>query len=487
MFLLFARSMDRALNHDEHQFLAPAVLLATEGLQPYRDLPLFHLPNQVLLYAAAFRFSDHYVLTAKMLAVLFSIGMAVLVFRAGRCEVEQGSGWGKTLLLPGTIGLVFLLFDPLFCYTTGKTWNHDISAFFALAAVASQAQGLKLGSAGWFGLAGTLAGLAVGTRLTLLPLLPALALTCLLVPTWKKRAALATVLTCGACIALLPSFYYLATAPEAFLFGNLEFPRLRLLDPNDERVRKTMTWWRKGRFFAKEVVLPSWPVFIAFFAFAARPGWRWLRSPKTGSAACGVALVALPALLLGCFLPSRYQYQHYFVLIPVLTYAIASSLVSAPRRHLQIASVLAIVALVAGIAEYRKVGEVFQQEEWAAMKVRALGAEIHRHLPAGKVLTLAPTLPLEGGLRIYPEFATAPFAWRAAEFLEPSRREGFKVVAPSDLESFLKADPPAAILTGVEERELEEPIVAYARAHHFRPVKLPKKRLLWLPPPGFSP
>jgi hypothetical protein len=60
-------------------------------------------------------------------------------------------------------------------------------------------------------------------------------------------------------------------------------------------------------------------------------------------------------------------------------------------------------------------------------------------------------------------------------------------VAPSDLESFLKADPPAAILTGVEERELEEPIVAYARAHHFRPVKLPKKRLLWLPPPGFSP
>jgi hypothetical protein len=49
---LFARAMERDLNHDEHQFLAPGALLAREGLLPFRDYALFHLPNLVYLYAA---------------------------------------------------------------------------------------------------------------------------------------------------------------------------------------------------------------------------------------------------------------------------------------------------------------------------------------------------------------------------------------------------------------------------------------------------
>lgn len=45
-FLLFARAVERDLNHDEHQFLAPSALLTT-GTRPYRDYPLFHLPNLI--------------------------------------------------------------------------------------------------------------------------------------------------------------------------------------------------------------------------------------------------------------------------------------------------------------------------------------------------------------------------------------------------------------------------------------------------------
>ena len=51
--LLAGRAMDRGLNHDEHQFLAPAALLASGLAEPYRDYPIFHLPNLVIAYAGA--------------------------------------------------------------------------------------------------------------------------------------------------------------------------------------------------------------------------------------------------------------------------------------------------------------------------------------------------------------------------------------------------------------------------------------------------
>lgn len=43
--LLFVRSMARPLNHDEEQFIAPAVLLLRDGLLPYRDYHSFTPPT----------------------------------------------------------------------------------------------------------------------------------------------------------------------------------------------------------------------------------------------------------------------------------------------------------------------------------------------------------------------------------------------------------------------------------------------------------
>jgi hypothetical protein len=37
--------------------------------------------------------------------------------------------------------------------------------------------------------------------------------------------------------------------------------------------------------------------------------------------------------------------------------------------------------------------------------------------PGALVLTTTPIQPIEGGLRVYPEFATGAFAWRMAPFL----------------------------------------------------------------------
>ena len=39
--LLFSRSMTRDLDLDEHQFVAPPLLLLHQGVQPYADYPYF--------------------------------------------------------------------------------------------------------------------------------------------------------------------------------------------------------------------------------------------------------------------------------------------------------------------------------------------------------------------------------------------------------------------------------------------------------------
>src|SRR3954465_6272029 len=81
--LLFLAAMDRDLNHDEHQFIAPGVLISREGLLPYRDFPMFHLPNLAFIYAGLDRLTHQPVWCAKVLNALASTAAAALIFLAG--------------------------------------------------------------------------------------------------------------------------------------------------------------------------------------------------------------------------------------------------------------------------------------------------------------------------------------------------------------------------------------------------------------------
>ncbi len=42
------------LDHDEHQFMASAFMVARYGFHPYRDFAYFHMPNLVYWYAPFF-------------------------------------------------------------------------------------------------------------------------------------------------------------------------------------------------------------------------------------------------------------------------------------------------------------------------------------------------------------------------------------------------------------------------------------------------
>jgi hypothetical protein len=117
--------------------------------------------------------------------------------------------------------------------------------------------------------------------------------------------------------------------------------------------------------------------------------------------------------------------------------------------------------------------KLFAQNRWTVERVHDDGQRLARQLKelgiSGKVATLAPIYPLEGNLDIYPEFASGPFAYRAAQFASPELRKYYRTTSPGEVRDFFKADPPAAILVGFDPK-LEEPMVKFAEENGYRRI-----------------
>src|SRR5829696_8613130 len=82
LVLVWGLNMRRGLNHDEHQFVASAALIARNGLLPYRDFPYFHVPTLSFLYTLLFGATDYLLLSARSFSILCSWLTLVLIFAA---------------------------------------------------------------------------------------------------------------------------------------------------------------------------------------------------------------------------------------------------------------------------------------------------------------------------------------------------------------------------------------------------------------------
>jgi hypothetical protein len=491
--LLFLSAMDRDLNHDEHQFIAPGVLISREGLLPYRDFPMFHLPNLAFIYAGLDRLTHQPVWSAKVLNALASTGAAVLIFLAGT-SLRQPAALAARHFWYALAAVALLLSDQLFTYTAGKTWNHELPAFLLIAAILSHVRGVRTGHWGWSAVSGFCVGVAIGTRLTYAPVALAFPWLLAVAPLPRRDRALSIAAWGLAClVAFAPSIYFLCADRERFIFDNLQFPRLRLLDLTDTRAQKTMNPLRKLRFFFKEVLAHSLPLTVTFIIASIQPVRSWLRRQAAEGYGYTVCGVVLPLTILGCFLPSRYQYQHYFAVAPLLALGAAYGFRSwpTPSRWPVCAVVVAAAVLSwsplnwnsgnrsGSVLAYRAAPAMVDSNKWFTTRLRADYASVRA--AKGPILTLAPIGVLEAGGRIYPEFATGPFAWRTAHLLAGETRQRVGLIAPEDLERLLMARPPAGILTGVEDEALEKDFITYAKGHAFHAVAGGKRRTLWLP------
>ena len=129
---MLSMNLDKPLDHDGAQFVAPGALYAREGLLPYRDYPYFHMPNLLFLYAAVYRVTDHLLLAARVLSTAFGLATVAALFFAAARMFRDRTPTVRWMVAGGSA--LLLATNPLFTFTSGRAWNHDLPVLLTLLA-----------------------------------------------------------------------------------------------------------------------------------------------------------------------------------------------------------------------------------------------------------------------------------------------------------------------------------------------------------------
>ena len=495
--LSFSRLVRADLGHDEDQFIASARLFLDHALLPYIDYPYFHTPYLIFLYALIFRFFNHNNLfAARLLSLLFGTGTVFLVF--GMVMVFSRDLSIRTRLLTASGIVLLYISNPLFIATSNRSWNHDASLFFALLALCMclLASGNQR-SLIWLFCAGLMLGIAVGTRASYVTVIPAYVIGLLFMPNNKRidnYLKSIGVFFSGFILAMLPIIYMFSISPEKFIFGNLGYARLNTLYRFDVPAYGPMSLPQKVDYLFSNIV--SQPgnmlVTIAFLYFGVVVGVYHLMQKDQERYQTILHFIYFPFLLVGVFLPTPSWYQYFYTLVPFallfassgLSYLMKISGESSPW-FLRLLITFSLLSSLFVFNDFRRMSFLFHPHTWRPNLTHNIGEDIAEAIAIkngskqSRVLSLSPVYPLEGGLEIYPEFATGVFAWRSAPYLDEDERKQFGMVDEDNLEGYLEMSPPEAILVGFQP-DLEESFIEYARQNGYTSQEVSPSMTLWI-------
>jgi len=477
--LSFSRAMTRSFNHDEHQFVTPAVLLTQGGLLPYRDYPYFHMPNQVYLYAALTWWTPYKLLAARIIQVLCGTAIVALLCATGWRLLGRVDPLGRWLTVGG---LLLVLFScRVFRYTNGLAWNHETSTLCALVALLLHLRGLSGPRPASLALSGLLLGCAIGIRISFAPVAVPFLLSFWLSRSPVRRGQrLGGLLlwSLGMTVGVLPAIVPLVTVPSQFIFGILGYQRLTAL-VHLKQVQVTLP--DKIIYFLRKFFdhAADGTLLILFLYCATFAAWRARAWSGPHRDAVLLTLGVLIALVPGVLAPMPPQLQYAYSLLPFMVLAVVYVLASAPVQQaarwtrLIGASLIIIVAATDVPVSQKKLTTLLTPSRWTPMREHEVGERVRSATaPGALVLTTTPIPPTEGGLRVYPEFATGAFAWRMAPFLPPEDRERYRMVSPAELEELLARRPPDAVFFN-RRKEFVQPFIDYAQTRGYLRVDDP--------------
>jgi hypothetical protein len=485
--------MLKHLQNDEHQFVASGALLARHWTLPYRDYPYFHMPNLVLIYAALFKATDYLLLSSRMVSVVCAALALGAICWTGLQLFLDGPRWRRFSIAGGVV--LLLMCNPVFTFTMGRAWNHDLPTLLTLLAFLTCCRSaLRRHPGAWIAASGLLLGFAIGTRLTYLALVAPFAAVAIWHPSttsWRRRLVLTSAFGGGVVIALVPALVLLAIAPEQFIFGNFAGAGLNTQFRADLSHAETMTllsklkyvWQAMGRTGNLMIVLAL--LVVTPWASIVPRSVSPAKLEKGRQFPLVFVLALMPFFIVGAFAPTPTWYQYLYAPIPFLVLAVLYGL-AAPRSEaalkwsLKVFLVVVVVAVAYGSKDYRQARKLLAFEEWTPVKVHKMGQELPSGSRAGKVLTVAPIIPLEGGREIYKEFVTGPFAWRTARFLPQHRRRALGMIAEQDLPDLVRGDLPGAVLVGFEKHGVEDGLIAYAQHDGYAPTALTDQVVVWV-------
>jgi hypothetical protein len=475
LVLLFGRSMMRNFDMDEHQFVVPAVFLTSRGLLPYRDYPYFHMPDLIYIHAAVTAWIPYKLLAARAFSVLCGWGTVLLLARAGWQALAGQSRRSRWLLVGGVLSAYVC--SQLFVYTSGWAWNHDSATLCAVGAYLALVSGLKRGRVGAIGLAGVLAGLAVGIRLSFALIFVPLGLGVWLgrAPlSWRARGLAFGLAVAGACLALIPAFIPWVQDPQAFVFGNLGYAALSTrfyASTGSAMSLLDKLIYPFGKFLADpgNAFLFLAGVYALGYAYWKRCAWQSRFANELG-----LLLALMPMLAIGAMGPNPIQQQYLYMLLPFLALAGIYAMALEGRqpeglvRWQRLVTWGALLPAAIGLPRwYWQVVYLPFLEDWVPVQVHRTGEWIKAHCPANaRVMTADPVFPLEAGLSAYPEFAVGRFVFHVGNLMSRDDRQRFHMVWGEQLDRLMAQRPPDAVFRLA--RTPAEALARYAQEQRYR-------------------
>ena len=482
LFLILGNSLTHEINRDQNQFVASGEQLSQNGLLPYRDYPYFHPPLGVLIYGALFKFTNYPLLTATIFTAFCAwLALIIIFYLSWQLLAGVKTKWR---LVISTCAVLLLMANPLFIFTTGRAWNHDLQILLLLLALASYWQALKKQSLKYLIAVGILLGLTLGARLTLAPLAFFLALWHTPVSSAVKKTTQFVWLSAGLLLGLIPSLPVIFLAPRQFFFGNFQHTAISTIYWQTQNYATAMTWTGKFIFFLQEVLIkPGNLVIILTLTVALFLLSISKRKNKQLPPDLNLLLLLVVLMIVGALVPTPTWYWYFYGPIPFIALLIITISAYLIKNHPQKTKlvlgsvvIVTLITTITAIPYYKKNLTILTQpNRWVPLQVHNFSQKLNSLITTGPVLTLAPLFTLETGLATYPEFTASPFAWRANALVPENFGRQFKLVGPNNLDDFLKSRLPSAIITGFEDPKIEATMIEYAKKNNYQPNSLPDK------------
>ncbi|QLL65975.1 hypothetical protein [Sinorhizobium mexicanum] len=479
LFCLLLRVMNYEVRKDEQLYVPPIRLL--DQYQLYTDFFYNHPPGSAWLFYGIGKIvgSDHLMLAGRVSIFLTWILLLAVI------------GWITYALTRSALvawcAAVLTVTNELFLSQTGMTATNNLLplpfsllgvGLFVLAVKDRRALPLVVGAAGFC------LSIAASFKISAVAFIPPVAIAAFFLPRgYQFRQRLLRVvlpLALGGLLGGLPILVPLVSDPQMFLAHVLGYhtgPHLQYWqDPAVESEGASVSWAAKlllaqSVWLSATVAVAISAVLTLFLAWFLSPAGneRLLVAPLlvvAGAFVCSVALSLIPT-------PGFPQYfGPPLICLPLTLALLYAGLGHETRRYMQpglIAATIVVLAVAAPrLAQY--LPTVSHPERWTVLRVHEAGETVAERLAAagvsGKVATLSPIYPLEGGLPVYQELATGPFAYRIADIADPKLAAFYKMTSPTTIGALFDADPPAALLLGFDE-VLERPMLAYAQRNGY--------------------
>lgn len=295
----------RYVDGDEGYYLLSSELVL-DGALPYRDFMYTQMPLLPYLYGSWTAAAGDGWLAARLLSVLFAVGLGVVLFHFALRR------FGRTLAIVGTTlyvfsGLVFAWFPIV------KT--HAPAAFFLFAALALADRRAATARGAWIA-AGVLTALAADTRLLFAATVPAFVWAALRAGAAGRRLHALGPFAAGFALGISPALLFLVLDPGRFIFDNLGYHAFRSSEGLIGDFRQ------KGRVAANllgigtpDGAVPQFLILLLAAAGAAL-ALRRLGRPLP------LSLVIAALLGAASFLPTPTYPQYFVTLVPFLVVGI---------------------------------------------------------------------------------------------------------------------------------------------------------------------